>query len=74
MHEAVYSTTNGQGVAQDYDKAREWYEKAADAGRRIRHDETSANFTTNGQGVTQDYAKAREWYEKAADKRRRGSP
>ena len=23
---------NGQGVAQDYAKAREWYEKAADKG------------------------------------------
>ena len=23
---------NGQGVAQDYAKAREWYEKAADEG------------------------------------------
>ena len=23
---------NGQGVAKDYQKAREWYQKAADAG------------------------------------------
>jgi uncharacterized protein len=23
---------NGKGVAQDYDKAREWYQKAADKG------------------------------------------
>jgi TPR repeat protein len=58
---------NGQGVAQDYAKAREWYEKAADKGA------TSAMINlgllyANGQGVAQDYAKAREWYEKAADK------
>ena len=57
----------GQGVAQDYGKAREWYEKAAANGY--------ANAMSNlgglyqyGQGVAQDYAKAREWYEKAAAK------
>ena len=58
---------NGQGVAQDYAKAREWYEKAADKG------DADAMFNLgllydNGQGVAQDYAKAREWYEKAAAK------
>ena len=57
----------GFGVAQDYVKAREWYQKAADKG------DASAMFNLgllydNGQGVAQDYAKAREWYEKAADK------
>ena len=57
----------GQGVAQDYGKAREWYEKAAANGY--------ANAMSNlgglyqyGQGVAQDYAKARELYEKAAAK------
>jgi TPR repeat protein len=54
-------------VAQDYAKAREWYEKAA------AKDEASALVNLgvlydNGQGVAQDYAKAREWYEKAAAK------
>ena len=58
---------NGQGVAQDYAKAREWYEKAA------AKDNASAMINlgllyANGQGVAQDYAKAREWYEKAAAK------
>ena len=61
------SYRDGLGVAQDYAKAREWYEKAADKGN------TDAMFDLgvlyeNGQGVAQDYAKAREWYEKAADK------
>ena len=48
----------GQGVAQEYAKAREWNEKAAQKG--------NANAMTNlgvlyasGQGVAQDYAKAR---------------
>ena len=52
-------------MAQDYAKAREWYEKAAAKG------DASAMFNLgslykNGHGVAQDYAKAREWYEKAA--------
>jgi TPR repeat protein len=55
------------GVAQDYVKAREWYEKAAGKG-----DATSMGnlgwLYYNGDGVAQDYAKAREWYEKAVDK------
>jgi TPR repeat protein len=56
----------GFGVAQDYAKAREWFEKAADKGdARAMHN--SARFT-DGHGVAQDYAKAREWLEKAADK------
>ena len=36
---------NGQGVAQDYAKAREWYEKAADKGDATPCS-TSACFTT----------------------------
>ena len=61
------SYREGLGVAQDYIKAREWFEKAA------ANDDASAMFNlgwlyVNGQGVTQDYAKAREWYEKAAAK------
>jgi uncharacterized protein YdaT len=56
---------NGQGVPQDYAKAREWYEKAAASG----YTDAMANLGFlygKGQGVPQDYAKAREWYEKAA--------
>jgi TPR repeat protein len=57
----------GQGVAQDYVKARDWYEKAAANGY------ANAMFSLgglyeSGAGVAQDYAKAREWYEKAAAK------
>ncbi len=58
---------DGRGVAQDYAKAREWYEKAA------AKDDADAMFNLgllydNGQGVAQDYAKARAWYQKAAAK------
>ena len=56
---------SGQGVAQDYAKAREWFEKAAakDDARAMR---LLGVLYDNGYGVTLDYAKAREWYEKAA--------
>ena len=56
---------DGQGVTQDYAKAREWFEKAAAQG------EAGAQYNLgvmygNGQGVAQNSAKAREWLEKAA--------
>src|SRR5258707_11882861 len=53
------------GVAQDYVKAREWYEKAAGKG-----DATSmgnlGSLYANGQGVAQQYATPRHWYDNAA--------
>ena len=54
-------------MAQDYAKAREWYEKAADKGD-ARAMSSLGLFYETGISVTQDYAKAREWYEKAAAK------
>jgi len=54
-------------VAQDYDKAREWYEKAADKDSEVAMSNIGLLYD-NGRGVAQDYGKAREWYEKAADK------
>src|SRR6516225_1417378 len=58
---------NGQGVTQDYVRAREWYEKAADEGNAEAMFNLGLLYA-NGQGVTQDYVRAREWYEKAAEK------
>jgi hypothetical protein len=57
----------GLGVAQDYAKAREWYEKAAAKGNTFAMF-ALGNHYANGLGVAQDYGKAREWYEKAAAK------
>src|SRR5262249_28758259 len=57
----------GQGVAQDYDKAREWFEKAAAKGDGEAM-YSLGRFYETGKGVARDYVKAREWYEKAADK------
>jgi TPR repeat protein/energy-coupling factor transporter ATP-binding protein EcfA2 len=58
---------NGFGVAQDYVKARAWYEKAADKGEAGAMTNLALLYD-NGFGVAQDYVKARDWYEKAADK------
>ena len=55
----------GDGIELNYDKAAEWYQKAA----MRRHDMAQNNLGDLyriGKGVKQDYAKAREWYEKAA--------
>jgi TPR repeat protein len=54
-------------VAQDYAKAREWYEKAADKGEAYAMTNLGRLYS-NGHGVAQDYARTREWFEKAADK------
>lgn len=63
---AQYYQYGDGGVTQDYAKALEWYEKAAeqensDAMNRI------GILYANGAGVEQDYTKALEWYEKAAE-------
>ena len=54
-------------MAQDYAKAREWYEKAADKGYAYAM-RSLGSLYRDGRGVVQDYVKAREWYEKAANK------
>ena len=58
---------NGLGVAQDYAKAREWFERAAAKGEAEGMTNLGLLYN-NGLGVARDYAKAREWFEKAADK------
>jgi len=65
MRNLGVSYRDALGIAQDYAKAREWYEKAA----AEDHPDAMVDLGllyANGQGVAQDYAKAREWYEKAA--------
>ena len=60
------------GVARDYAKAREWYEKAA-ANGHVGAMTSLGLLYVNGQGVARDYAKAREWLEKAAAKHHVGA-
>jgi uncharacterized protein len=57
----------GLGVAQDYAKARELFEKAADKGDATAMANLGLIYRS-GLGVAQDSSKAREWYQKAADK------
>ena len=54
-------------VRQDYAKACELFEKAADKGDVLAMFRFG-NCYENGWGAAQDNAKAREWYQKAADK------
>ena len=56
----------GKGVRQDYTKAREWYQKAADQGDAYAQNNIGAMYYL-GHGERQDYAKAAEWFEKACD-------
>lgn len=52
-------------MEQDYAQAREWYQKAAEAGN-ANAKFNLGSFYYYGHGVKQDYAKAREWFQKAA--------
>ncbi|MCI7046793.1 tetratricopeptide repeat protein [Helicobacter sp.] len=56
----------GQGVKQDYEKAAEWFSKAANQGYAKAQYNLGAMYE-NGQAVRQDYKKAFEWYSKAAN-------
>jgi Sel1 repeat len=56
----------GHGVAQDYAKAREWYEKAADKGDTTAMKNLGWLYA-NAQGVARDYAKTREWWERRGE-------
>jgi TPR repeat protein len=62
----LYDEGSG-GVAQDYAKARVWYEKASEKGDMYAMNNLGHLYDL-GLGVAPDYAKARDWYEKAADK------
>jgi TPR repeat protein len=56
---------NGKGVQQDYQQARQWYEKAVAAGDAAAMTYIGVLYH-NGNGVDRDYKQARHWYEKAA--------
>lgn len=56
---------NGQGVAQDYQEARQWYERAT-AENNSESMARIGQLHFFGRGVKQDYGQARQWYEKAA--------
>ena len=58
----------GQGVKQDYKKAFELYEKAANQGFAQAQLNVGTMYE-NAEGVKEDKKKAKEWYKKACDNR-----
>ena len=56
----------GDGVARDFNEAREWYQKAAEQGD-AKADNSLGYMYDAGRGVRRDYAEALMWYSKAAD-------
>jgi TPR repeat protein len=57
----------GEGVKQDYQKAREWYEKAAAQGHLGAQCKLGEMYY-RGEGVKQDYGKAVYLFEKAVER------
>ena len=55
----------GWGVASDYASAKEWYEKAGDAGDSFGYGSIGHLYYQGGPGLERNYASAKEWYEKA---------
>ncbi len=56
----------GRGVAQDFEAALKWYEKAADQGHAESEHALGVAYAY-GLGVPQDFDVAFDWYKKAAD-------
>ena len=64
--ELAYMYDEGNGVAQNDTKAREWYLKSANQGND--HAQNNIGYMyEQGNGVRQDYVKAKEWYLKSAN-------
>jgi TPR repeat protein len=59
---------NGNGVSQDYTKARQWYKKAAVQGYAMAQ-ANLGNLYADGKGVPKDEIKGAEWIRKAAEQR-----
>lgn len=57
---------DGQGVAKDFPKAKEWFEKAAAQNDPRAQFNLGVMYYT-GESVKKDYKKAQEWFEKAAE-------
>ena len=57
---------NGDGVEKDYEKAVEYYEKAAELENAAAQNNLGLCYE-NGHGVLQDYKEAVKWYRKAAE-------
>ena len=56
----------GERVAQDYEKAVFWYQRAAEQGYDVAQSNLG-NMYDRGDGVAQDYEEAVFWWRKAAE-------
>lgn len=56
---------NGEGAAQDYVQAAEWYRKAADQSHSLAQFNLGTMYA-NGQGMTRDDAQSVIWFGRAA--------
>ena len=56
----------GEGAAQDYAQAAQWYLKAADQSHSLAQFNLAIMYAA-GQGVPRDEAKSKAWMQKAAD-------
>ena len=66
FNEVFFDPKKGNGVKQNYEKAVEWYTKAAEQGNSEAQD-TLGDCYYLGNGVEQNYEKAVEWYTEAAE-------
>ena len=57
---------HGKGVARDYAKAKEWFEKSAANGNNNAHTWLGLMYE-EGKGVEKDTAKARTHYQQACN-------
>lgn len=57
---------DGQGVAQDFPKAKQWFEEAADQNDSRAQFNLGVMYYT-GESVKQNFKKAQDWFEKAAE-------
>lgn len=65
-NKALLKLNTGWGwVPQDYKRAADWFEKAAEQGSAEDQYRLGLLYY-KGQGVPQDYKKAADWFEKAA--------
>lgn len=65
VHYSGVLVSLGQGVPQDYQRGRQWFEKGAGAGNSNAMNSLGYLYA-KGLEVSQNYRQARQWYQKAA--------
>ena len=63
----------GEGVSQNYKKAKKLYKQAADAGNSAAMFNIGYNYENGECGLDIDFEKALKWYKKALENGRDGA-